>query len=291
MTRSAALALIAAVSLIANGQAQGQSQTYAPQGAWSVEQKDEYCALSREFGGAGEPVTLYLYSYGPMGALRITLEGEDLPRNSNKARVGRAALGDVADLQDLHVIIGQRGDAGTLNFLTYRPDGGLRFGYTWSAERGASMDVSFDPQTTRLSVDTVEMEPLTLELGPMDEPLADLRACEQALLESWNLDVPPATQLASPPVIENGWQVVRAIIRPPAMLINRSSQMVQVRLVINQAGEVDDCVLQSPNWRPRDARGVCRAFTDLGEYTPARNTAGKAVPGLLRGYYLMLIYD
>lgn len=291
MIRAATSAIIAAAALLTGGQAQAQSRTYEPQGAWSVEQRDEYCALSREFGGAGEPVTLYFYSYGPMGSLRITLEGEDLPRNSNKARIGSAGFGDEADMQDLHVIVGQRGDAGTLNFLTYRPDGGLRFGYAWSAEWDVSMDVWFDPQATRLTVDTDEMEPLALELGPVAEALADLRACEEALFDSWNLEVPPATQLASPPVIENGRQVVRAIIRPPAMLINRSSQMVQVRLVINEAGEVDDCVLQSPNWRPRDARGVCRKFRDIGEYQPARNAAGEAVPGLLRGYYLMLIYD
>jgi hypothetical protein len=290
MFRISLLAMLGAIAALASTPAQGQSRQLDPVDEWSVEQEDEYCGLSRTFGSAAAPVTLFIYSYGPIGGYRITLEGENLPRNSNKARIGSVAFGDHADLQEINIIVGRRGDSGTINFLSYRADPGFRFGYIWSGEREVPLGMGFDPGATRLTFDTAEMDPVTLLLGPLDDALAQLRSCESALLESWDYDL-PTEEPATPAAIDNGWDVVRAIRRPPAMLINRSSQIVQVRLVIDEAGEVEDCVLQSPNWRARDARGVCRAFADLGEYSPARNSEGEPVPSLLRGYYLMLVYD
>lgn len=152
------------------------------------------------------------------------------------------------------------------------------------------MDIACDRQATMLTVDMGEMEPLSLALGSLDAALSDFRECEVALFEDWDYEFPVETP-STPATIENGWDVVRATIRPAAMLINRSSQMVQVRLLVNEQGEVEDCVLQSPSWRPRDVRGLCRAFTDLGEYVPARHEVGETVPSMVRGYYMMLIYD
>lgn len=293
MSKAAVASLAAAFALLlpAVAQAQTSAPVLQPIGDWAVAQESEYCELSRRFDSESRTTTLFIYSYGPTGPYRITLEGEDLPRNTNRAQVGSVGFGSAESLSPVDMIIGRRENAGTLNFLSHRDDAGFRFGYIWSGQSDAAYSVAFDPAATELSFDTGEMEPRTLLLGSMTAALESLRACEAALFASWNLAVEPAATIATPARIENGWDVVVAMHRPPAMLINRASQMVQVRLVIDADGTIGDCVLQAPNWRDRDQRDLCRSFTRIGQFTPARNTAGEAVPSLLRGSFLMLIFD
>lgn len=291
MPRIATLIIAAATCVFACGQANAQAIILEPTDNWVLQRSGEYCGLSRNFGSLASPVILNLYSYGPSGNFRITVASEGLPRNSNKAQVGNAGFGGLEAMQDVHAIVGQGGDAGSISFFANRGYSGFRFGYAWSAERDVAMEIPFDPQSTQLTFDTGEMEPRTLMVGSLENALQDLAGCEAALLESWHFNPATEQSIATPAVFENGWDVVRAIRRPDAMLVNRSSQMVQIRLLIDAEGNAEDCVLQSPNWRDRDARGVCNAFTRLGEYAPARNAAGEPVPSLLRGSYLMLVYD
>lgn len=127
------VAMTIGAALLAGSPAQAQSRVIEPSRDWSVEQREEYCSLSRDFGEDDGKVVLYVYSHGPIGSYRITLEGESLPRNSNKAELGSAAFGGVEDMEDVHFIVSRRRDAGTINFLTNRADPGFRYGYAWSS--------------------------------------------------------------------------------------------------------------------------------------------------------------
>ncbi|WP_338241488.1 hypothetical protein [Aurantiacibacter hainanensis] len=284
-------AVIGAAMLFATGpDAQAQERVLEPLDEWNWGKTDEYCGLVRNFGDADSPVRMVIYSYGPTGSYRIMISGDDLPRNDEAAEQGSAAFGDVEDMQNIHMIVGKRGDGGEINFVVHRASG-LHFVYAWSGESDTRGSIPLDPDATRVSFDTPEMEPVTLMLGSLESPLADLRACEQELMAGWQVDVVTPEAVATPATIDNISVVAQAIRRPPAMLVNRASQLMQLRLVIDAEGNATDCVLQSPNWRDRDVRGVCTAFTGPGEYTAARNAAGEAVPSLLRASYLMLIYD
>lgn len=268
-----------------------QTASLAPIDDWNVKLEDTYCELSRNFGDAGAPITMFIYSYGLTGGYRITLQGEELPRNTNKAQIGGAVFGDPSELRGLNIIVGRRGETGTVSFLTSHDHRSFFLGYMWSADRDIASGLDFEPYATRLTFDTPEMEPISLELGSLDSALSELAECEAALEESWDLDLPDTLSIETPASLGNGYTLARDIIRPPAMLINRSSQMVQLRMTVDETGELTDCVIQSPNWRGRDVRGVCRPFYRLGEFTPARNAEGEAVPSVLRGQYLMLIFD
>ena len=282
---------IGAVMLfVTTTQADAQARVLEPLDEWNWGKTDEYCGLVRNFGDVESPVRLVIYSYGLTGSYRILVSGEGLPRNDEAAEEGSAVFGGVEDLQPVHMIVGKAGDGGDIAFQASR-NTGFRFTWGWSGERNIASEIAFDRGATRLTFDTPEMEPVTLMLGSLGEGIANLQTCEEQLVDGWNLEVSDSSEVAEGARLENGWDVLRAIRRPAAMLVNRASQIVQVRLVIDADGELQDCVLQAPNWRDRDARGVCQAFSRLGEYTPARNADGEAVPSLLRGSYMLLIYD
>ncbi len=266
------------------------AQVLDPLDDWAWGKTDEYCGLVRNFGDASDPVRLQITSYGTTGSYRIEVSGTDLPSNSNAAVTGSAAFGSAQDLQSLHVVVGRRGDGGSIEFLARRGDGFL-FAYGWSTGFDTLAALTFEPDAEMLTVGTPAMAPLTLKLGSMQDGVTLLRECEDLLLEGWNLDVPAPSTIAEDAVITNGRDVLRAIRLPAVMMLNRQSQIVQVRLVIDEEGEVADCALQSPDWRDRDARGLCNAFERDGEYTPARDASGQPVASLLRGTFLLLIYD
>ena len=165
------------------------------------------------------------------------------------------------------------------------------FVFNWSGGHDNFASVDLDPQATQLSFDAPDMEPITLALGSLESGLSDLRQCEEQLVASWALDVADHDTIDVAASLDNAYEVARLIRRPDAMVINRASQIMQVRFTVNEDGTATDCVLQSPVWRDRDVRGLCRAFTDIGNYTPAKNAAGQAIPSVLHTTYLLLIYD
>lgn len=72
---------------------------------------------------------------------------------------------------------------------------------------------------------------------------------------------------------------------------DRRSQIIQLRLVIGEEGNLADCALQVPNFGADVAKDMCCTLPREGEFTPARGHAGEAVPSLLRVSYMMIIYD
>ncbi|MGB3795186.1 MAG: hypothetical protein WA957_02675 [Alteraurantiacibacter sp.] len=270
--------------------AHAQSRVLDPLDDWNWGRTAEYCGLVRNFGDAEDPVRLVIHSYGTSGSYRILLTGANLPQNTRAATEGSAAFGGLEDMQNIHMIVSKSGDGGAIEFVA-KPREALIFVFNWSGGRDNFASVDIDPQATQLTFDVPDMEPITLALGSMENSLSDLRQCEEQLVASWALDVADRDTVDAPASIDNAYEVARLIRRPDAMVINRASQIMQIRLTIEEDGTATDCVLQSPGWRDRDVRGVCRAFTDIGNYTPAKNAAGQAIASILHTTYLLLIYD
>ena len=272
--------------------AAAQSRVLAPIDDWNWGKTGEYCGLVRNFGDAESPVRMVIYSYGPQGNYRIVLSGADLPRNNDAAQEGRAVFGPADDLQDVHVIVGKRGDDGEIVLQAAARRSGVSLGRTWSAsDHGTDVIIPFDPRATRFTVATPRMEPLTLEIGAMDSALADLTTCEGQLLDGWNLDIAEPREISTPAGIANGLQVLRQLRLPPNIVVNRLSQIIQFRLVIDEDGRLADCVLQAPNFGQDVATDMCRVIAHDGEFTPARDHTNRPVPSLMRVSYMMVIYD
>ena len=271
--------------------AAAQSRVLAPIDDWDWGKTGEYCGLVRNFGDSESPVRMVIYSYGPQGNYRIVLSGADLPRNNDAVEQGRAAFGNAGDLEDLHVIVGKRGEDGEIALQANRRSG-LSLALTWSAsDRETEVTIPLDPLATSFTIATPRMEPLTLEIGPMQSALADLATCEGQLLNDWGLDVADAAEVATPASVTNPLPLIRQLRLPPSIVINRRSQIINLRLVIDDDGELADCALQAPNFGEDVADDMCRVLAREGEFMPARSRTGEAVPSLLRVSYMMIIYD
>ncbi|MFB0612429.1 hypothetical protein [Aurantiacibacter poecillastricola] len=283
--------LCAILAVAISAPAMAQTRVLQPLDDWNWGKTDEYCGLVRNFGDADSPVRMTLYSYGPQGNYRVVLTGADLPRNDDAVQQGSAAFGSETDLQDVHLIVGKRGDDGEIALQVHRGSG-MSLAFAWAAsDYDTPGSVPFDPLAIRFTVDTPRMEPLTLAIDSMQSALSDLATCEDQLFEGWDLAVADPRDIAAQAKIENGVFVIRQLRLPPGIVINRLSQIMQFRLAIDAEGELVDCALQAPNFGESVAEDMCRVFERQAEFTPARDRIGMPVPSLLRVSYMMIIYD
>lgn len=282
-----ALAALALVPSMANAQA----RQLAPSSDWSLHEADEYCRISRSFGSGSRAVTMYFYSYGPTGSYQVILVGPDLPRNEAKARVATMAWGSSEDAERTMVINSRLGDNGSITFRTYGNRPVMRFGRAWSAEWDDRYDLPFDPYATRLTISTAELDPIELQLGDMAAPLHQLAECELALLPDWGFDPSDYLAMQSQPELQNGQAVVEIIRWPAAVLLNRNSMFLQLRMSVDAEGRAEDCVVQSPALQSSDQRAICREFTRRARFTAATDADGNTVAAPFRATNMMFVFD
>lgn len=263
----------------------------APAGEWQVRQDDEYCELSRQFGTGSQAVTMYVYSYGPVGLRRVSLVGEQIPRNDNAAAFVDARFDGVGTAYPLTAIVSRRGDQGMVTFQT-SVEGQRNYAFMkgrWPVT--ASSSVIMTNGATSLSVDAERMEPLTLDLGNMSEPIAQLQDCSFSLAEDWGYPADEERQVAERATISNPNEVWDRISYPNVRRVNRTSTILQLRMRVTAQGELEDCVVQSPSWGERFARDTCEAIERYARFEPALNANGEAVSSLMRFSNLMVIFD
>ncbi|WAT16769.1 hypothetical protein OZN62_07390 [Aurantiacibacter sp. MUD11] len=289
MLRKLALALLAiAMTPVL---AAAQARVLEPSSDWSLRQDDEYCRISRSFGEGRREVTMYFYSYGPTGSYQVILVGNSLPRNQNKARDAMLAWGDSADAEQVMVINGSLGQNGSITLRTYGNRPVFRFGRLWSGDSESLHDIPFDEEATQLYLDPPERDAMALQLGEMTAALDILADCERELLASWETGAADYRELATQPQLQNAQDVVEAIRWPPALLINRHSLFLQLRMTIGADGSVSDCVLQSPPMDERDVRAICRTFEGMARFAPATDYEGNPTTALFRTTYTMFVFD
>ncbi|MEL1249184.1 hypothetical protein [Aurantiacibacter gilvus] len=282
-----ALAALALTPIVAAAQA----RQLAPASEWSLHETDEYCRISRSFGSGSHEVTMYFYSYGPTGSYQVILVGPNLPRNDAKARVAMLAWGGSDDTERTMVINSRLGDNGSLTFRTYGNRPVMRFGRAWSAEWDDRYDLPFDSRATQLTIGTGELDPITLQLGDMAAPLRQLADCELGLLPGWGFSADDYLGLQGQPSLLNGQDVVEIIRWPAAVLLNRNSMFLQLRMTVDPEGRAQDCVVQSPALQSSDQRAICREFTRSARFTPATDAEGNAVAAPFRASNMMFVFD
>jgi hypothetical protein len=235
MRRTAVFAGLLALSSTAQGAR--EPIELEPNSPWVVDYAEERCSLLRDFGKGDSSIRLQIDSYGNWNAFRMVLSGKAVPRYRvpsgsvvryrfppDKEERGKASalLGavDRSPAASFGVYFAPYFDPAVLNGLDVDEIATLladaRFQPSEDFERAIDMImVEFDrgdPFGRKRGVHPA----LSLRTGPMDKPLAALRACIDDLYRSWGFD-PVAQKALSRPPMPLPETVQRVASRCPAL--------------------------------------------------------------------------
>ncbi|MEO5707091.1 MAG: hypothetical protein ABIT10_00690 [Alteraurantiacibacter sp.] len=289
VTWRSALAVLAltVVGLAACGPA--SAAPLEPVGEWQVEQADESCRLWRNFGTGDQATAFNIYTYGPDASYRIVLTGKAVMRDRGQAVESRVRFGSEVDYRPLAAVASRSGSDGMLSLLMVGNGSTYHFVRGWSPLGGWDWDRALIPTVedfTSITVETGRMPAITLRLGDMSTPMAQLAECQGRLAESWGVATP-----AVQPVLTEARPLLERLAMPEGMVLNHVSLIAQIKVRVDPQGRATECEVQSPSLESRQTRGLCRPLLDFARFEPARDAAGNPVEAIFRIVYSYHIFD
>jgi hypothetical protein len=263
-----------------------EPRTFAPTGQWSVTSDGESCLLARQFGGAEDGVTLGLQAFSPGAtSYNAIVRGAPLPHREGGALDFEFRFNpDTEALPTTGVLSG--GNTPRLTFST-----SLEAPSVFEARRdGALIPVMIDSER-EAAIDELVLtfsrgRPLALQLGSMAEPLMRLRECTAGLPEKWGLDAAVQRSLSRRPVPVDIGTWLGPGSYPWEYLRNARSARIYLRLMTDEQGGVNQCVVQSPRGENIAGAVACREIVKTAKFEPALDTQSNPVPG----YYTTMIF-
>ncbi len=266
--------------------AQKQPLILKPTSQWIASYDDDSCRLLRQFGSEDKNVLAIFSRFGPGDGFRLTLGGKPVKLRSDK-RAAKLQFGPSEKEQDVHFFIGSLGEdrpalvfQGLLGIAAPNkaPTQRIRQGSRYyeplvepvSAERQAAVKY--------LTVGRPLKQSVQLELGSMAKPFAALSTCIDELMTNWGIDVEKHKTLsrtAQPASDPGRWVIPNDY--PTDMLSRGQPAVVQFRVDIGPAGEINGCHIQKTT-RPKDFDdAVCKSLMKRAQFLPALDAEGNPI--------------
>jgi hypothetical protein len=280
-----ALAAIACLSLgvPAAPAAAAEPLRLSPRTDWVLDYADERCSLHLGLGDGDQALNLRIDWFGPRSAHRFLLVGENVPNVNTATSDIQFRFTPDAEPREAMALNGEFRDLPAVSFAaSFVP---LGSGPDWerlSATERMQLSAmpkpaqpDFEKTVRSLEVRFANGTEIVLDLGSMAKPLEALRACMDNLVSVWGLD--PAVQNSLARLAVPKPSTIRRVQRryPTPRQSAGVNAFVPVRVMLDAAGEVTACVVQS--------EGIDEAFTDAvcdglaRGYEPARDAAGRPV--------------
>lgn len=255
------------------GVAAAQTMSLSPSTGWQSNGDGDRCRVSREFGEGAARHILMLERFSPGDQVHMTLAGPAFAGFSGEAR----AQLDLADgdspawLTPLAGAVPGFGPGIKLSGIVLGASG---------AEQSASREFVTLAQRGKK---------VRLQTGALDDALATLDTCAQALAAGWGLDMARLRTATSGPQWLNRGAVHRSIAGSFAehwRWYSPTDGIAHMRVIVNEAGRPEDCTLvyATTNMRPNDR--ACRIM-QRARFEPARDGEGRPV----RAFYTASFKD
>lgn len=263
--------------------AQDDVVTLQPAGAWVLNYDEDSCALRREFRSDAHSAMLEMRQFEPSGGLRFTILSKDLPLLPVSPRywVGFPQNSHFAG-QFLSIDTMEHGRGIVFhseNGLGDRSEGGNAGGGA-DGNQGLSRMLGFE---------RVFESPLTLETGTLEAPAAALQSCSEELLEHWGLDVEEHANLSRKARSNRAshWieKDVAGVWPSPRALRDQEQSFLNVRLIVNAEGRVDECHIQSGIGSETMRAWTCERLREMGRFDPALDATGEPI----RSYWTTVV--
>lgn len=275
-----------AVGFLSSGAvaAENESQTLEPSSNWALNHLGERCTLSRILGSGQEGTTIQISSFGSYSDFRIILFGGALPASNKPSSEVRYKLtADATERGKVDALNGTLGGAPLVSFeayfRAYKPErdskeSPIERRLTLSAQPEVP-SLELEQQITALTVEFEDGTQLDLQLGSMAEPLGALRHCIDDLRKSWGLDPAQERTLTRYPV--PNMRSVNRLQRnyPEEMIRAGASAYVPVRIMVNERGRAEECIVQSSSVHAEFQAAACSGLAT--QYSPALDESGQPV--------------
>jgi hypothetical protein len=260
-----------------------------PASNWVTEYQKQGCRLARQFG-EGETKAIATFSrFGPGDNFRLTLAGRMFNRPVN----GSVALqfGPSEAEQQVEYFAGDLGN----NMPALVMAKNIRIAPPTDAEASALKKAKMPEMVDMVPIGAVReaaitylqigkplKQPVILELGKMDAPMAALSKCVDDLMAGWGIDVAKHKALKKRALPSNDPQLwLTNSDYPRGMLASGQPALIEFRLDLDDGGKVTGCHIQEST-RPKDFdNAVCGTLMRRAKFTPAIDAGGRP----LRSYW------
>ena len=270
-----------------------------PSTKWVMNYAPDSCELARQFGEGDQAVLARFIRYRPDDILRLQLMGNAL-RDAGAAV--KVRFGDTGDFTPTSVLFG-RAEFGGKNvpailFPSHLGNGGspeaIRARGKLPKEIRRAWPIVTPAQEAAATSVTIGMRfrSMTLKLGSMAEPMAAMRSCTDDLVRSWGLDPAEQAALAKyPAALGSPAKWLTSDDYPKDALRAKEQAMVYVRLMVDAAGAVTGCSVQTAIAQsPSFAEQSCATIKQRARFTPAQTRDGRAVPSYYTTAVLWMVW-
>jgi hypothetical protein len=244
--------------------------------------------MGRTFGEGDEKVTVDFRQYGPGRLVTILALGKNL-RSSGRPSTLIAQFGPGGVAHEDHTPrIMPQVDGQTLldtaALLMPKPKDGAAEKAKKRGWHPAPEDLDPNPYDraaegtfTQLRLAGPIAREVVLETGRLDLAMDQMRACLDALMNSWGID--PATyhslkRRTVPRSNAGAWATTNDY--PEKMLVRGMSSVVHFRLMVDEAGKPTDCAVQTAGGSEFDRR-TCELMMQRARFDPALDREGRPV--------------
>lgn len=248
---------------------------------WEINYDEDSCHLLAKFGEGSQSTILRITRFQPDNYFDLTLYGMPVKVNFATRLPVEMQFGGQKWNRPLAMV----GDAGKqMPLLIFS---GLRLDdWIYSSTPAPDVSPAQEEAVNSISFKISGGKRYRLETGPMNGPMVAMRACTTDLVSHWGFDPSEQARLSQPPKplgVISDW--ITSADFPKKALNQGSNGLVQFRLDIDETGKVSGCrILYRTN--PDDFADLsCKLLTQRAKFSPALNSAGKAV----RSFYVSKI--
>jgi hypothetical protein len=282
--RQVGIALALCVSLLGQpcSAAEKERRVFAPAGPWVMNYAENSCQLVRNFEVGEDQMTVAFERFEIGPATRLGLAGTSLRAwsRATQARFRYLPEGDERESELLRTQLSDGRETYLISSAAFlAPEQGQAIMKNW---QGAASLAEFDredlaaaAQTTSIIISEGFRDEPELLLGPMGDAVKLMQGCTFDLVKSWGVDPLAVAAMSRPP---------KPIDRPSTWLnindfpspLRRAGLggVVQVRLIVDPAGRVDDCRVETEE--PGEFEiAVCDALRARARFTPALDADGQ----------------
>lgn len=271
-------------------QAQDEWVDLSPSSDWVLDYAEDSCALRRNFGEPGQAALLEMRQFSPFTPMRITVATSDFEATRRAPRY-RFGTGQDFERYDLPAF-GSYGEGG--NAASFY--GNLIVGGVTSQE-GPDTTAKLRELQAEAWAGLADLylresfaENLLLRTGDLGPVMKAMRECMDNLVAEWGatsyFEQPPTV----PPEALRMERWAKPIVArfPRNLLREREPAIVRVRLLIDETGKVNACMVQEPVVDAEYEAFVCDIMLNEAMYNPAHDGEGSPLASF---YVLTVVYD
>ena len=279
MRRNFFVPLVVSGALYGAIPAQAAPTILKPASKWVVNYADTGCRLARQFGEGNDSVVLAFNRYSPSENFQLMIAGKPAGKLTGTEKLIVQFGPDIGE-QSLSYQAGQLGKVPALIFSYARiaPFEAARIKTDDGSELWEQAPVVTPEKLAAISYVSFKKkqgEPLILQSGALEKPLAALSACVDNLVQSWGFDPVKDKQNQTRPVpASNAAQWLGPDDYPTEMLAQGQPALIQFRLNVDAQGKVTGCFIQATT-RPKEFDdAVCNAMMRRARFKPALDSNG-----------------